>query len=121
MKILGHQGIHIMSKKFLSLLALAFAVPLLYMKWKYGDTELKQYIFPFLSYVMVVFGSIIFEKKSYIKAIAAIMVAACSVFVIIALTNPAVPFVEKDYLVYIAFSIGIANMLIFAKQLFGGG
>lgn len=119
-KIVNQQGTYIMSKKYLSMLAMAFAIPLLYMQWKYGGTELKQYIFPFLSYVMVVLGSVFFEKKYYIKALVAIMVATCSVFVIIALTNQAVPFAEKDYLVYMAFSIGIANMLILMKQFFGG-
>ena len=55
-----------MSKKFLSLLALFFLLPLIYMQFKYGGTEIKQYIFPLLSYGIIVYGSNFFDKKYYV-------------------------------------------------------
>lgn len=109
-----------MSKKFLSLLALFFILPLIYMQFKYGGTEIKQYIFPLLSYGMMVYGSNFFERKYYIKVVSVLLIAFCSIFVVIAFTDQIMPFGEKDYLVYIAFAISVANLLILSKQIFGG-
>lgn len=109
-----------MSKKFLNLLALFFILPLIYMQFKYGGTEIKQYIFPLLSYGIIVYGSIFFEKKYYIKVVSVLLIAFCSIFVVIAFTDQIMPFLEKDYLVYIAFAISVANLLILSKQIFGG-
>lgn len=109
-----------MSKKFLSLLALFFILPLVYMQFKYGGTEIKQYIFPLLSYGMIVYGSNFFDKKYYIKVVSVLLIAFCSIFVVIAFTDQIMPFLEKDYLVYIAFVISVANLLILSKQVFGG-
>lgn len=110
-----------MSKKFLNLLALFFILPLIYMQFKYGGAEIKQYIFPLLSYGIIVYGSIFFEKKYYIKVVSVLLIAFCSIFVVIASTDQIMPFLEKDYLVYIAFAISVANLLILSKQIFGGG
>ena len=109
-----------MSKQFLSLLALFFILPLIYMQFKYGGTEIKQYIFPLLSYGIIVYGSNFFDKKYYVKVVSVLLIAFCSIFVVIAFTDQIMPFLEKDYLVYVAFAISIANLLILSKQIFGG-
>lgn len=56
-----------MSKSFLVILTSFFTVFTLYVKIKYVDTELRQFIFPLLAYGLIVYGSIFFEKKHYIK------------------------------------------------------
>ena len=109
-----------MSKRFWGILAVVFLLPLIYMGWKYGGTEPRQYIFPLLSYLMVVYGSIFFDGKSYLRVMGLLMSAFCSIFIIIAFTEPAVPFVERDYMVYMAFAISMANIFILFKQIFGG-
>ena len=110
-----------MSKRFLGILAVVFLLPLIYMGWKYGGTEPRQYIFPLLSYLMVVYGSIFFDRKYYLKVMGLLMLGFCSIFIIIAFTDPAVPFVERDYMIYMAFAISMANIFILFKQIFGGG
>lgn len=84
------------------------------------DTELRQFIFPLLAYGLIVYGSIFFEKKHYIKTISLITFALCSIFFIIMQTNQVVPFTGKDYLIYVAFSISVANILALSKQIFEG-
>lgn len=110
-----------MSKSFLVILTSFFTVFTLYVKIKYVDTELRQFIFPLLAYGLTVYGSIFFEKKHYIKTISLITFALCSIFFIIMQTNQVVPFTGKDYLIYVAFSISVANILTLSKQIFGGG
>lgn len=110
-----------MSKSFLVILTSFFTVFTLYVKIRYVDTELRQFIFPLLAYGLIVYGSIFFEKKHYIKTISLITFALCSIFFIIMQTNQVVPFTGKDYLIYVAFSISVANILALLKQIFGGG
>lgn len=110
-----------MSKSFLVILTSFFTVFTLYVKIRYVDTELRQFIFPLLAYGLIVYGSIFFEKKHYIKTISLITFALCSIFFIIMQTNQVVPFTGKDYLIYVAFSISVANILALSKQIFGGG
>lgn len=110
-----------MSKSFLVILTSFFTVFILYVKIRYVDTELRQFIFPLLAYGLIVYGSIFFEKKHYIKTISLITFALCSIFFIIMQTNQVVPFTGKDYLIYVAFSISVANILALSKQIFGGG
>lgn len=109
-----------MSKSFLVILTSFFTVFTLYVKIRYVDTELRQFIFPLLAYGLIVYGSIFFEKKHYIKTISLITFALCSIFFIIMQTNQVVPFTGKDYLIYVAFSISVANILALSKQIFGG-
>lgn len=109
-----------MSKSFPVILTSFFTVFTLYVKIKYVDTELRQFIFPLLAYGLIVYGSIFFEKKHYIKTISLITFALCSIFFIIMQTNQVVPFTGKDYLIYVAFSISVANILTLSKQIFGG-
>ena len=68
------------------------------MQFKYGGTEIKQYIFPLLSYGIIVYGSNFFDKKYYVKAVSVLLIAFCSIFVVIAFTDQIMPFLEKDYL-----------------------
>lgn len=101
-------------------IVIVFILPLIYMQFKYGGTEIKQYIFPLLSYGIIVYGSNFFDKKYYVKVVSVLLIAFCSIFVVIAFTDQIMPFLEKDYLVYVAFAISIANLLILSKQIFGG-
>lgn len=110
-----------MSKSFLVILTSFFTVFTLYVKIRYVDTELRQFIFPLLAYGLIVYGSIFFEKKHYIKTISLITFALCSIFFIVMQTNQVVPFTGKDYLIYVAFSISVANILTLTKQIFEGG
>lgn len=110
-----------MNKKFMVILAIIFFLLALGVKFKYTDTEARQFCFLLLAYGLVVYGSIFFKGENYIKSISLITLALCSVFIIIMQTNQEVPFTGKDYLTYMAFSIGFANILTLLKQFFGGG
>ena len=110
-----------MNKKFMVILAIIFFLLALGVKFKYTDTEARQFCFLLLAYGLVVYGSIFFKGQHYIKSISLITLALCSVFIIIMQTNQEVPFTGKDYLTYMAFSIGFANILTLLKQFFGGG